>query len=170
MQRRGGWRQITMEWENSALGNLFVPDVLTPEQFYDSRRDDSNIRPVKKLMMAILEDALRCFQNNADAKGGPRKRLFSEAEHWLCGEGGEGPFSFETVCETLGIEPQFLRSGLRDWRSQQLAAVSALLPVANPSAPRAHARLTKIEAGANRAHSPHNRKAARHLIQRCRAA
>ena len=113
-----------MEWENSALGNLFVPDVLTPEQFYDSRRDDSTIRPVKKLMMAILEDALRCFQNNADAKGGPRKRLFSEAEQWLIGEGGEGPFSFETVCETLGIEPQFLRRGLRDWRTQQLAGVS----------------------------------------------
>ena len=113
-----------MEWENSALGNLFVPDVLTPEQFYYSRRDDSTIRPVKKLMMAILEDALRCFQNNSDAKGGPRKRLFSEAEQWLIGEGGEGPFSFETVCETLGIEPQFLRRGLRDWRTQQLAGVS----------------------------------------------
>jgi hypothetical protein len=111
-----------MEWENSALGNLFVPDVLTPEQFYDSR--NSSIRPVKKLMMAILEDALRCFQNNADAKTGARKRLFNEAEQWLCGEGGEGPFSFEVVCETLGIEPQFLRKGLREWRSQQLAGVS----------------------------------------------
>jgi len=123
-QAWSGEGQNTMEWENSALGNLFVPDVLTPEQFYDSRRDDSRIRPVKKLMMAILEDALRCFQNNADAKGGPRKRLFSEAEQWLIGEGGEGPFSFETVCETLGIEPQFLRRGLRDWRGQQLAGIS----------------------------------------------
>jgi hypothetical protein len=75
-------------------------------------------------MMAILEDALRCFQNNADAKGGARKRLFQEAETWLCGEGGEGPFSFETVCETLGIEPQFLRRGLKEWRSQQLAGIS----------------------------------------------
>jgi len=109
-----------MEWENSSLGNLFVPDVMTPEQYYDSRRDDSSIRPVKKLMMAILEDALRCFQNNADAKTGSRKRLFEEAEQWLCGEGGEGPFSFEMVCETLGIEPGFLRSGLKEWRKQQL--------------------------------------------------
>jgi hypothetical protein len=114
-----------MDWENSAAGSLFVPDVLTPEQFYDSRKDDSAIRPVKKLMMAILEDALRCFQNNADVKVGTRKRLFNEAEQWLCGEGGEGPFSFETVCETLGIEPQFLRKGLREWRVQQLAGISA---------------------------------------------
>ena len=109
-----------MEWENSSLGSLFVPDVITPEQFYDSRRDDSTVRPVKKLMMAILEDALRCFQNNIDAKSGSRKRLFQEAEVWLCGEGGEGPFSFEMVCETLGIEPEYLRSGLKEWRRQQL--------------------------------------------------
>ena len=114
-----------MEWENTAIGNLFVPDVLTPEQFYDSRKDDSNIRPVKKLMMAILEDALRCFQNNCDAKSGSRKRLFQEAEHWLCGEGGEGPFSFEMVCETLGIEPSFLRNGLKEWRRQQIEGNSA---------------------------------------------
>ncbi|MGH7865947.1 MAG: hypothetical protein ACREQB_13225 [Candidatus Binataceae bacterium] len=114
-----------MEWENTSLGSLFVPDVLTPEQYYDSRRDDSTIRPVKKLMMAILEDALRCFQNHADAKVGSRRRLFQEAEHWLCGEGGEGPFSFETVCETLGIEPAFLRNGLKEWRGQQLAGVSS---------------------------------------------
>jgi len=114
-----------MEWENTSLGSLFVPDVLTPEQYYDSRRDDSAIRPVKKLMMAILEDALRCFQNYADVKGGPRKRLFEDAEQWLCGDGGEGPFSFETVCETLGIEPGFLRNGLREWRTQQLAGVAS---------------------------------------------
>ncbi|HVC44547.1 MAG TPA: hypothetical protein VND20_06980 [Candidatus Binataceae bacterium] len=113
-----------MEWENGVLGSIFVPDVLTPEQYYDSRRDDSAIAPVKRLMMAVLEDALRCFQNNADAKNGPRKRLFAEAEQWLCGDEGDGPFSFETVCETLNIEPGFLRSGLKEWRDQQLAGIS----------------------------------------------
>ncbi len=116
--------QVKMEWENGSLGSLFVPDVLTPEQYYDSRRDDSEIRPVKKLMMAILEDALRCFQNNAEARNGSRKRLFEEAEQWLCGEGGEGPFSFEMVCETLGIEPEFLRTGIKEWRRQQLEGTS----------------------------------------------
>jgi hypothetical protein len=114
-----------MDWENSALGSIFVPDTITPGQYYDARRDDSAIAPVKRLMMAVLEDALRCFQNNADALGGPRKRAFTEAEQWLCTDKGDGPFSFETVCETLGIEPQYLRAGLREWRNQQLAGVSA---------------------------------------------
>ena len=114
-----------MEWENGVLSSIFVPDVITPEQFYDTRRDEGAMAPVKRLMMAVLEDALRCFQNNSDAKSGPRKRLFAEAEQWLCGESNDGPFSFDTVCETLGIEPEFLRGGLREWRNQQLAGVSA---------------------------------------------
>jgi hypothetical protein len=113
-----------MEWENGVLGSIFVPDIITPEQFYDLRRDDSSIAPVKRLMMAVLEDAVRCFQNNAGARGGLRQKLFTEAEQWLCGDVGDGPFSFETVCETLGIEPQFLRSGLRAWRDQQLSGNS----------------------------------------------
>jgi hypothetical protein len=114
-----------MDWENSALGSIFVPEIITPEQYYDSRRDDSAMAPVRRLMMAVLEDALHCFQNNADAHTGPRKRAFTEAEQWLCIDRGDGPFSFETVCETLGIEPEYLRSGLREWRSQQLAGNSA---------------------------------------------
>ena len=114
-----------MEWENGVFGSIFVPDIITPEQFYDSRHDDSKIAPVKRLMMAVLEDALRCFQNNASAKSAPRKRLFAEAEQWLCVDTGDGPFSFDTVCETLGIEPDFLRGGLKIWRNQQLAGISA---------------------------------------------
>jgi len=121
-----------MDWESGSLGSLFVPDVITPEQFYDTRHDDSAIRPVKRLMLAVLEDALRCFQNNANAKTGPRRRLYAEAEQWLCGDGGDGPFSFDTVCETLGIEPRFLRHGLLKWREQQAAGGAPRLARRSP--------------------------------------
>ena len=113
-----------MDWESGVLGSLFTPEVLTPEQYYDERRDDSVMRPVKRLMMAVLEDALRCFQNNAGTRSGPRKRLFAEAEEWLCGDNSDGPFSFNTVCETLGIEPRYLRSGLLQWREEQLRGIA----------------------------------------------
>ena len=77
-------------------------------------------------MMAILEDALRCFQNNAGAASGRRKRLFLEAEEWLCGTGGEGPFSFNMVCGALGIEPEFLRNELLDGVLSSKAVSSAV--------------------------------------------
>jgi hypothetical protein len=114
-----------MEWgNNNVLDTLFTPEILTPEQYYDERRDDSAIYPVKRLMMAVLEDALRCFQNNATATSGPRLKLFEEAHEWLCTDNCDGPFSFRTVCETLGIEPQFLRNGLLQWREEQLNGVN----------------------------------------------
>ena len=34
-------------------------------------------------------------------------------------EGGRALFSFTMVCETLGIEPDYLRLGLRRWRKMQ---------------------------------------------------
>jgi hypothetical protein len=105
-----------MEWESAELGSLFAPSILTPEQYYDLLRDDSALRPIKRLMLAILEDALRCLHKHADAKNGARRRTYREAEQWLCGDGGNALFSFTVVCETLGIEPEYLRSGLRQWR------------------------------------------------------
>lgn len=107
-----------------SLENLFVPDVVTPAQFYGQRRDTYRLQPVRKLMLAVLEDALRCFQTNFDARSESRRRLFREAEEWIYGKGGEGPFSFTTVCETLEIEARLLRSGLQEWRARHLCGAS----------------------------------------------
>jgi len=145
-----------MESDNVSMGTLFVPDVMMPAQFYDERRDDPRIRPVKRLMLAVLEDALRCFQNNLGAKSELRRRLFKEAEDWLCGNGGggDGPFSFETVCETLGIEPRFLRQGLRQWREQQAAGatyrrLARRSPVVRTGRIRAHTRRRRRKLASN---------------------
>jgi hypothetical protein len=110
-----------MEREAGAARSVSVPDIITAEQYYDARRGDVAPEPLRRLMFALLKDALSCLQNNAHAKSGSRRRLFVEVKHWVDWEGGHGPFSFDTVCETLGIEPQFLRQGLKRWRKQQLA-------------------------------------------------
>ena len=94
---------------------------LTPGQYYDGiRADDACVRPIKRLMLAVLEDAMRCYQTYANARSRVQRRLFVEAEGWLMDRRGDGAFAFETVCETLGIDPRYLREGLRRWRVQQL--------------------------------------------------
>jgi len=108
-----------MGWESAELRRLFAPLILTPGQYYDERRDDSALRPIKRLMLAILEDALICLRNHANAKNRKHQLMYREAEQWLCREGGNAPFSFGMVCETLGIEPNYLRSGLRQWSETQ---------------------------------------------------
>ena len=110
-----------MQLENSAIAGMMIPDALTPGQYYDGiRADDACVRPIKRLMLAVLEDAMRCYQTYANARSRVQRRLFVEAEGWLMDRRGDGAFAFETVCETLGIDPRYLREGLRRWRVQQL--------------------------------------------------
>jgi hypothetical protein len=110
-----------MQLESSAIAGMTIPDALSPQQYYGGiRSDDASARPVKRLMLAVLEDAMRCYQTYANSRNGTQRRLFVDAEAWLMDRRADGPFAFETVCETLGIEPSCLREGLRRWRGQQL--------------------------------------------------
>jgi hypothetical protein len=110
-----------MQLESSAIAGIMIPDALTPGQYYDGiRADDTCTRPIKRLMLAVLEDAMRCYQSCPNSSNRAQRRLFVEAEAWLMDRNADGPFAFETVCETLGIDPSCLREGLRRWRLQQL--------------------------------------------------
>ena len=110
-----------MQLESSVIAGIMIPDALTPGQYYDGiRADDSCARPIKRLMLAVLEDAMRCYQTYTNSRSRAQRRMFVEAEAWLMDRKSDGPFAFETVCETLGIAPSCLREGLRRWRHQQL--------------------------------------------------
>lgn len=107
--------------ESSAIVESSFSDALTREQYYDSvRADDAGARPIKRLMLAVLEDAMRCYQTYGSSRNSVHRRLFVDAERWLMDRKADGVFSFENVCETLAIEPSSLRAGLRRWHLQQL--------------------------------------------------
>jgi hypothetical protein len=110
-----------MELESSAIAGIFIPDVLTRGQYYDGiRADNGCARPIKRLMLAVLEDAIRCYLTYANSRSRALRRLFVEAEGWLMDRKADGAFAFETVCETLSIDPNCLREGLRRWRLKEL--------------------------------------------------
>lgn len=72
------------------------------------------------LMLAILEDGLDCFFKHllADDKRG--RELFAETEAWILDRGSDWIFSFENICETLGIDPSYLRGKLMRWKESEL--------------------------------------------------
>jgi hypothetical protein len=104
------------------LDNLFTPDIITPGQFFARRRDDSAMRPLKRLMLAVLEDAIVTFQKNAIDRGKISRVLFNEVNQWLCDRSREELFSFEIVCDTLAINAECLRNELIRWRERLLEA------------------------------------------------
>jgi hypothetical protein len=72
----------------------------------------------KRLLLAVLEDALRCLQNYAEGRNPAHRKAFGEAETWILDRKAQGPFAFETICEALAIQPDHLREGIRQWRTQ----------------------------------------------------
>jgi hypothetical protein len=99
-------------------------DAILPIQFYEGlHRSRAELDPVRRLMLAILIDAVRCFQNNGVASAS-RRRNFADAEFWLF-RATDGPFSFETVCDTLEIDASRLRQGLLRWQTRKLAGEAA---------------------------------------------
>ena len=88
--------------------------ILMPAQYADLVRRNHTLEGELKLLMAVLEDAIRCYLRNVDAKEGERRREFIEVRNWFeNGFGGRaGIFGFENLCEALGIEPRRLLARL----------------------------------------------------------
>jgi hypothetical protein len=111
-------------WEEK-LTSLFQPDILLPTEYLATVRGKAHLEPEKKLMLAVLEDAIQCFQDNVLAQSGRRKRLFEEAEQWILEANSNWVFSFESICEVLGFSPQYVRQGLLRWKEKNLPKLAA---------------------------------------------
>ncbi|MFQ5684313.1 MAG: hypothetical protein ACE5HC_13715 [Candidatus Binatia bacterium] len=100
--------------------SLFQPDSLLSAEFYDTFRRKTHLEPEKRLMLAVLEDAIICFQRYVFARDYRQKSLFREAEQWILEDDGDAVFSFENTCEVLGVNPNCLRQGLLRRKEREL--------------------------------------------------
>src|SRR6267378_4501951 len=96
--------------EFSRMDKTIDAGILMPAQYADLVRRNHTLEGELKLLMAVLEDAIRCYLRNVDAKDGERRREFIEVRNWFENSvtGPAGIFSFENLCEALGIEPHRL--------------------------------------------------------------
>jgi hypothetical protein len=109
--------------------NLFQADVVLPSQFFarlGSRAPTQ--RGEYRLLVAVLQDAVECFQKYATTGD----HAFDEAAHWIMDkdvsfhDDAHAPrFSFEFICSVLSIDADYLREGLRRWYQAQMARVES---------------------------------------------
>ncbi|MCB0324908.1 MAG: hypothetical protein KDD69_15100 [Bdellovibrionales bacterium] len=112
------------------FSNIFEPDVILPSQFLapDERGVSGGER---KLMAALLSDGIEAYIAQCAAEGfraqtapkgrigdpshppiASRRRGKIDAREWVDTVDHTYVFSFDNVCECLGINPQYLRLGL----------------------------------------------------------
>ena len=97
-------------WADSHA-DILEPDIALPGQM-GSEKQVGIIGGERRLMAAILSDGIESYvmniQNHADSLTDG-----SEISHWIEHEDYGYVFSFDNVCESLGINPHYLRLGLR---------------------------------------------------------
>jgi hypothetical protein len=74
----------------------------------------------ERLMLAVLESAVEDFQKYVLARKPSGKKLFQQAEEWFLEKDSDELFSFENICETLGLHPDPIRKGLLVWKEAKL--------------------------------------------------
>ncbi len=99
------------------VASLFQPDSVSPAQYLETVCRKTHLEAEQELMLAILKDAVTCFQGYFAARDKTKTRLFREAEEWILQqEKSDWLFSFDNVSETLGLNPGYIREGLLRWR------------------------------------------------------
>lgn len=99
---------------------VFQLDILSREQYLATFQRKILLSPEKTLMLAVLRDAVACFQEYAGAQEQRKRQLFLETEEWILSEDNFYLFSFENVCASLGIDANYLRRGLMRWKNKTL--------------------------------------------------
>jgi hypothetical protein len=90
--------------------DLFQPHVILPAQHFSPPK---KLAPEHRLMMAVLDDAVRGVEKYrfpTDARG---RRLFREAKQWLLAAEPHWPYSFERICAVLDLDANAVRHRLR---------------------------------------------------------
>lgn len=105
--------------DGEELANLCSPVALLPEQFFASPPEAARGQGERALMWAVLADAVFCVQTYRDAPRRSKRRLAQEAEEWFWAEDHRWPFSFCNICAALGLDPDYIRLGLKRWRQQE---------------------------------------------------
>ena len=100
------------------LATLFEPDVLLPAQFFAAFRRAGGLERERLLMLAVLEDAIDCYQKYAHVRDPRGRQMFDEAREWVGSEDRTWLFSFENICDTLEISAEYVRRGLREWKEK----------------------------------------------------
>jgi hypothetical protein len=94
-----------LEDEIGFEGSRFIEDVLDSSGGYACG-------PERDLLSAILFDGIQTYLSHIRPKTTEERVKFQEVNNWIHRRGDGYVFSFDNVCEALGVDPNYLRIGL----------------------------------------------------------
>lgn len=103
---------------NDLLAKILEPDTMLPFHFYGTRQLSGQLNGQKKLMLAVLQDAVECLEKYRSSKNAIQQELYQDALNWIRDPSSDWLFCFTTVCDFLGFDPGYLRQSLLEREEQ----------------------------------------------------
>lgn len=121
----------------NALALVSHPTALRVDGGYLASQHSSRARSGEsRLMLALLQDGIDCFLRHLAARDGKSRELLAETEQWIFEREIDGIFSFESVCETLGVSASSLRAKIRQWKEEELTKQACKAGIRPPARKR----------------------------------
>ena len=105
---------------------LFACSGLVPSQFFASVPRSHLWGGEQRLLFAVLQDAVACWFRYRSARTLRERRLFTEVVAWFESPASDWLYTFERICEILGLDSNYIRQGLRRCHNTVLVSPTLL--------------------------------------------
>ena len=103
---------------DTAVERFVGLNQILPSQYYDVS-GGHRLTGEQRLMLALLADAINVYQQGVLSRNTRKRLLFIDAERWITATArSRHAFSFDTVCDALGINPSVLRRRMLAWKHE----------------------------------------------------
>jgi hypothetical protein len=108
----GGARGGVPRMWSGVSDDILVPEAALPAQFHDIWHKSRAISPERALALAVLWEAVLDLDKYRFAIRRRQQRLYWEAYEWITSEDRSWPFSFENLCDMIGLTVDPVRKQL----------------------------------------------------------
>ena len=105
------------------LARILEPDVFLPSQFYGNGGLARELEGEKRLMIAILKDAVECLEKFRGSRSSAGKISYQSAIEWVEDSDTDWLYSFTNICDLLGFDHDYLREQLLKRENRYFKAV-----------------------------------------------
>lgn len=119
---------------------LFTPDTLLPSQYFDRIRRRKDLTGEQRLMIAVIEQAVDDYVKHVAATDRVRSSAFADAEQWIESTDRSWLYAFETICDYMGLDVEYVREGLRRWKARARGPVASTASIADIAEPQERRR------------------------------
>ena len=106
------WPGSTVLQDQRIYDSPMEQTILTPDQFSLPTSKSLGGTGERRLLLAVLKEAVHTYHRYCQAHTRREQRLFGEVQEWIWARDTDHLYAFESICSYLDLDPDFIRTGL----------------------------------------------------------